>query len=258
VLGQSYLKNTNLDIVVTMNTDHKNPSSYSFKKRSADERGATDLGWLKSRHTFSFGEYYDKDFIGFESLCVINDDVVAPGEGFGMHPHKDAEIFSYVIEGSLEHKDTLGHRTTINAGEFQYMSAGSGILHSEYNPAPDKPVHFLQVWLKPNQLGGEPRYAEIRKDTVLTNNKMQHLFFGSHVQGTIPQRQSAEIYMGRLETNGKLSMLTEEKPVWIHLIRGALKVGEENLKTGDGAAVRGAHNLDFKALEPTEFLVFLL
>src|SRR5205809_5023468 len=129
-------------------------------KRPASARGQTELGWLHSRHTFSFGNYFDPDYMGFRSLRVINDDVVEPGKGFGEHPHRDAEIFSYVIEGELEHKDSMGNGRVIKAGDLQYMSAGRGVLHSEFNPSQSNPVHFLQVWLTPKMGGGQPRYAE--------------------------------------------------------------------------------------------------
>src|SRR5438128_1160 len=129
-------------------------------KRPAGARGTTNLGWLRSRHTFSFGNYFDPDHMGFRSLRVINDDVVEPGAGFGEHPHRDAEIFSYVIEGELEHKDSMGNGRVIKAGDLQYISAGRGVFHSEFNPSAEKPVHFLQIWLSPKMGGGEPRYAE--------------------------------------------------------------------------------------------------
>lgn len=135
-------------------------SEPTILKRSAEERGQSELGWLHSRHTFSFGNYFDPDHMGFHSLRVINDDVVEPGQGFGEHAHRDAEIFSYVIDGELEHKDSMGNGRIIKAGDLQYMSAGGGVVHSEFNPSPDRPVHFLQVWLKPTTGGGQPRYAE--------------------------------------------------------------------------------------------------
>src|SRR5260370_11256536 len=135
-------------------------------KRSAAERGTTELGWLHSRHTFSFGNYFDPDHMGFLALRVINDDVVEPGQGFGEHPHRDAEIFSYVLEGELQHKDSMGNVRVIKAGDLQYISAGSGLLHSEFNPSRKNRVHFLQIWLQPRMSGGAPRNAEkpLRKD----------------------------------------------------------------------------------------------
>ena len=129
-------------------------------KRPATERGHTKTEWLDSRHTFSFGEYRDPAHMGFRSLRVLNDDIVEPGQGFGWHGHRDAEILSYVLEGRLEHKDSMGNGRIIEAGDIQYMSAGSGVFHSEFNPSPTERVHFLQVWLLPRESGGAPRYAE--------------------------------------------------------------------------------------------------
>jgi len=129
-------------------------------KRPSGERGTTELGWLHSRHTFSFGNYFDPDHMGFRALRVINDDVVEPGLGFGEHAHRDAEIFSYVIEGELQHKDSLGNGRVIKAGDLQYISAGSGVLHSEFNPSHTEPLHFLQIWLLPEENGLTPSYEQ--------------------------------------------------------------------------------------------------
>src|SRR5437667_7034607 len=158
-----------------MKTTTMNPTVSSkpiLVKRPADTRGKTELGWLHSRHTFSFGNDFDPDHMGYRSLRVINDDVVEAGQGFGEHPHRDAEIFSYVIEGELQHKDSMGNGRVIKAGDLQYMSAGRGVLHSEFNPSPTKPVHFLQVWLMPKTPGGEPRYAEKALGTAAKANAL--------------------------------------------------------------------------------------
>src|SRR6266513_989306 len=147
-------------------------------KRPADARGLAEHGWLHSRHTFSFGEYFDPDQMGFRSLRVINDDIVEAGKGFGAHPHRDAEIFSYVIEGELQHKDSMGNGSIINAGDLQYISAGKGLLHSEFNPSRTARVHFLQIWLLPNVRGGEPRYAEKTLGSAALPNTLTLLFSG--------------------------------------------------------------------------------
>src|SRR4051812_19563197 len=135
----------------TMNVEPETKAK--IKKRPAEARGRTELGWLHSHHTFSFGQYFDPDHMGFQSLRVINDDVVEAGQGFGTHPHRDAEIFTYVIEGQLEHKDSMGNGAVVKAGDLQYISAGSGVRHSEFNPSKTQRVHFLQIWLMPNKTG---------------------------------------------------------------------------------------------------------
>src|SRR4026207_2409533 len=154
-------------------------------KRSANERGKTELGWLHSRHTFSFGNYFDPDHMGFRSLRVINDDVVEAGQGFGEHPHRDAEIFSYVIDGELEHQDSMGNGRVIKAGDLQYISAGRGLSHSEFNPSATNPVHFLQIWLMPKVSGGEPRYAEKSLGEEARPNDLTLLFAGEPREGAV-------------------------------------------------------------------------
>src|SRR5947207_7182997 len=171
-----------------MKTTTLNPTetaTATIVKRPAGARGQTELGWLHSRHTFSFGNYFDPDNMGFRSLRVINDDVVEPGGGFGQHPHRDAEIFSYVIEGELEHKDSMGNGRVIKAGDLQYMSAGRGVLHSEFNPSPANPVHFLQVWLMPKTPGGQPRYAEKALSTAAQANALTLLFATESRDGAV-------------------------------------------------------------------------
>ena len=145
-------------------------------KRPAAARGRTELGWLDSHHTFSFGEYQDPAHMGYRSLRVLNDDIVEPGKGFGQHGHRDAEILSYVLDGRLEHKDSMGNGSVISAGDLQYMSAGRGVLHSEFNPSPDERVHFLQIWLLPDESGGAPRYAERALGTATKPNALTLLF----------------------------------------------------------------------------------
>src|SRR5271154_1942512 len=167
-------------------------------KRPAEARGRAELGWLHSRHTFSFGNYFDPDHMGFRSLRVINDDIVEPGQGFGTHPHSDAEIFSYVIEGELEHKDSMGNGRVIKAGDLQYISAGRGVQHSEFNPSRKKAVHFLQIWLMPGTGGGEPRYAEKSLGEAARPNQLTLLFAGEPRDGAVAIRANADIYFGRL------------------------------------------------------------
>src|SRR5437879_7694300 len=166
-------------VMKTTTLNETKPTSPVIVKRPAEARGTTDLGWLHSRHTFSFGNYFDPDHMGFRSLRVINDDVVEPGAGFGEHPHRDAEIFSYVIEGELKHKDSMGNGRVIKEGDLQYISAGRGVLHSEFNPSPKNPVHFLQIWLMPRIGGGQPCYAEKTLDKDARTNSLELLFAGN-------------------------------------------------------------------------------
>ncbi len=235
------------------------PEHGKISKRPADLRGKTELGWLHSRHTFSFGEYFDPDHMGYRSLRVLNDDVVEPGRGFGTHPHQDAEIFTYVIEGELQHRDSMGHGSIIKAGNLQYMSAGDGVLHSENNPSPEHRVHFLQIWLRPNHLGGEPLYAEKPLGNAAPRNALTLLFSGEKEEGVVQIRQDAEIYFGRLDNGHSVQLHTNpDHGIWIHLFRGELDLLGEPLKAGDGAAIEGRSELPIHALSDAEFLAFVL
>jgi redox-sensitive bicupin YhaK (pirin superfamily) len=231
----------------------------SIVKRAAESRGKAELGWLQSRHTFSFGQYFDPDHMGFRSLRVLNDDIVAPARGFGAHPHRDAEIFSYVIEGELEHRDSLGNGSVIKAGDLQYISAGSGVTHSEFNPSKTNPVHFLQIWLMPNEAGGKPRYAEKSLGEKAKANALTLLFAGTARDGAVEIRQDAEIYFGRADADRSLNVpVAEDRHVWIHLIKGAITVAGETLEPGDGLALSNTGDLEIRASDASEFLLFNL
>jgi redox-sensitive bicupin YhaK (pirin superfamily) len=226
-------------------------------KRPAAARGQTETGWLHSRHTFSFGGYFDADHMGFRSLRVINDDVVEPGEGFGEHPHRDAEIFSYVIEGELEHKDSLGNGRVIKAGDLQYISAGRGVLHSEFNPSPKNPVHFLQIWLRPKMGGGEPRYAEKSLGQSAGANSLTLLFSGEPRDGAVGIRADADIHFGRLDAGKRLEHRSSPgRAQWLHVIAGDVSVLGEALQAGDGAAIENASALEIQSREGAQFLLF--
>ena len=229
----------------------------SIVKRPAGERGRTDLGWLQSRHTFSFGEYYDPAHMGFRALRVINDDIVAPGQGFGMHAHRGAEIFSYVIDGELEHRDSMGNGSIIKAGNLQYMSAGSGVRHSEFNPSPTNPVHFLQIWLMPNVAGGEPRYAEKTLAAAAKPNSLTLLLSGQPRDGAVEMRADAQVHFGRLTAAGSIKAeLAPGRHAWLHVIRGDLRLLDETLTTGDGLAISDATQFDISSDGAAEFLLF--
>ncbi len=228
-------------------------------KRPANARGQTELGWLHSRHSFSFGEYFDPDHMGFRSLRVINDDVLEAGGGFGMHPHKDAEIFSYVVEGELEHRDSMGNGSIIKAGDLQYMSAGRGVTHSEFNPLSDRQMRLLQIWLRPNVSGGEPRYAERALGDSAGANSLTLLFSGKPRHGAGEIRQDADIYFGSLQPGQKLPLKVEkDRGVWIQMMGGTLRVAGETMSDGDGLAITGAEGLEFVSGADAKFLVFVL
>jgi hypothetical protein len=226
-------------------------------KRAAAERGRTELVWLHSRHTFSFGEYFDPDHMGFRSLRVINDDVVDPGAGFGQHPHRDAEIFSYVIEGELEHKDSMGNGRLVKAGDLQYMSAGQGVRHSEFNPSPKAPVHFLQIWLKPRMAGGEPCYAEKTLSKDARSNALTLLFAGEPRDGALGIRADADIYFGALDAGRKLvHRPTPGRGQWLHVIEGEIATLGTPLGAGDGASIENAETLEITSPSGAQFLLF--
>jgi len=232
-------------------------SETKIVKRPAAERGQTELGWLHSRHTFSFGNYFDPDHMGFRSLRVINDDVVEPGAGFGEHPHRDAEIFSYVIKGELKHKDSMGNGRVIKEGDLQYISAGRGVLHSEFNPSPKNPVHFLQIWLMPKTGGGQPRYAEKALGTDARANALTLLFAGEPRDGAVGIRAEADVYFGKLDAGEKLvHRAAAERAQWVHVIEGEVSLLGERLATGDGAAIENANELEVQSRAGAQFLLF--
>jgi hypothetical protein len=226
-------------------------------KRPASERGQSELGWLHSRHTFSFGNYFDPDHMGFRSLRVINDDVVEAGQGFGEHPHRDAEIFSYVIDGELEHKDSMGNGRVIKAGDLQYISAGRGLTHSEFNPSAKNSVHFLQIWLKPKMGGGEPRYAEKPLGQAAKANDLTLIFAGEPRDGAVGIRADGDVYFGKLEAARQITHRSQPgRGQWLHVIEGDVSVGGESLKTGDGVAIENAEALELKSRAGAQFLLF--
>jgi redox-sensitive bicupin YhaK (pirin superfamily) len=241
----------------TMTLNKPTTNQPTITKRPADERGQSELGWLHSRHTFSFGNYFDPDHMGFRSLRVINDDVVEAGQGFGEHPHRDAEIFSYVIDGELEHKDSMGNGRVIKAGDLQYMSAGRGVVHSEFNPSPDRPVHFLQVWLKPKMGGGEPRYAEKALGRTAKRNDLTPVLATEPRDGAIGIRADADVYFGQLDAGKQLvHRVSAGRAQWLHVVTGEVSVSGESLKPGDGAAFENFDALEIRSHADAQFLLF--
>ncbi len=227
--------------------------------RKANDRGKTELGWLHSQHTFSFGNFYDPSQMGFRALRVINEDSVEPGKGFATHGHKDAEIFSCVLEGELEHKDSMGNGSVIKTGNLQYMSAGDGVTHSEFNPSKTDRVHFLQIWLLPNVSGGKPIYAEKPLASLAADNSLTLLFSGQPRDGAIAIRQDADVYLGKLANGQSLELdLSTGRAAWIQLINGGLELLESSIAAGDGAAITDAASFTIRSRGRSEFLLFIL
>ncbi len=230
-------------------------------KRPANERGTADHGWLKARFTFSFAGYFDPDHMGFRSLRVMNNDTIEPGGGFPTHPHDNMEIFTYVIDGELAHQDSMGNGSVITPGNLQYMSAGSGVRHSEFNPSKENRTHLYQVWLEPNEHGGEPRYAEKPLGDAAAPNALTLLFSGDGRDGSTPIRQTAEIFFGKADAGSSLAVPeTEAMPhAWLQVIDGNVTVLGESLSTGDGLAIENAPDgFAIDASEDSVFLVFRL
>ena len=227
--------------------------------RKASERGRTDWGWLDSRHTFSFGEYFDPAHMGFRSLRVINDDRVAPGEGFGTHGHSDMEILSYVLEGGLAHKDSMGTGSVIRPGEIQMMRAGTGVTHSEYNASKTEPVHFLQIWIVPDRRGLAPAYAQKPIDQEAARRGFALLASPDGREGSVRISQDVLLWLALLEDGERRELpLAQGRHAWVHVARGPVSLDGESLAEGDGAAVSGADAIRLAGKGPAEILVFEL
>ena len=206
--------------------------------RRASDRGRTDWGWLDSRHTFSFGEYHDPQHMGFHSLRVINDDRVEPGAGFGTHGHRDMEILSYVLEGALEHKDSTGGGGVIRPGEIQFMRAGTGVTHSEYNASKAEPVHFLQIWIAPDTRGLAPRYDQKPFDVEAAESRFVLLAARDGRDGSIELHQDVALWMTRLNAGAeRVHEMAPGRQAWVHVARGAATLNGHALEVGDGAAL---------------------
>jgi quercetin 2,3-dioxygenase len=225
--------------------------------RRADERGRTDWGWLDSRHTFSFGEYHDDAHMGFRSLRVINDDRVKGGAGFGTHGHRDMEILSYVLDGALAHKDSAGGGGVIRPGEIQFMRAGTGVTHSEYNHSPAEPVHFLQIWIMPDARSLKPGYAQKALDQEAAGRQFVLVASRDGRDGTIQVQQDVELWVTRLLAGDRRTFaLRPGRHAWVHVATGAVSLGGTPLREGDGAAISAETGLEFEGREPSEVLLF--
>jgi quercetin 2,3-dioxygenase len=225
--------------------------------RAAKDRGHTDWGWLDSRHTFSFGEYHDPGHMGFRALRVINDDRVEPGAGFGTHGHRDMEILSYVLEGGLAHKDSMGTGSVIRPGTMQMMRAGTGVTHSEYNASKTEPVHFLQIWLVPDTRGLAPAYGEKPVDREAARRGFELLASKDGREGSMQIQQDVDLWLVLPEPGDRRELrLRPGRHAWVHVARGAIDLNGTSLDEGDGAAVSGADLLTVAGRAPAEVLVF--
>jgi redox-sensitive bicupin YhaK (pirin superfamily) len=224
--------------------------------RKANERGHAEHGWLDTYHTFSFADYYDPKWMGFRSLRVINDDLVLPRAGFGMHPHRDMEIITYILSGQLAHKDSMGNGRVITPGEFQYMSAGTGVLHSEQNPSGTEAVRLLQIWIQPDAMGVNPHYAEKSMKNASTG-KLHLITSKAGRDGSIAIHQDADLYLGKLDANQNLThTLAPGRHAWLHVAEGEVTLNGQTLTAGDAVAVSNESQLDLRGSKTSQVLLF--
>jgi quercetin 2,3-dioxygenase len=226
-------------------------------KRPSSERGHFNHGWLDTYHTFSFGEYHDPDHVNFRALRVINEDFVKPGMGFGMHPHRDMEIITWVLEGELQHKDSMGNGSVIRPGDLQHMSAGTGILHSEFNPSRSDPVHLLQIWLTPDKAGHTPGYAQKNVSEADRRNRLALLVSGDGRDDSIAMHQNASLYIGDLEKGRSVKHdFASGHHGFVQVSRGEVDVNGTRLSHGDSAAISAEPSVTITANAPSQVLVF--
>ncbi len=225
--------------------------------RRSEERGYADHGWLKSYHSFSFADYYDPQHIQFGPLRVINEDRVAPGMGFGTHGHRDMEIISYVLEGELAHKDSMGNGSVIRPGDVQRMSAGTGVRHSEYNHAAHDTTHFLQIWIMPNQTGIEPGYEEKRFDTADKRGRLRLVASSDGAEGSVLVHQDMRLYAGLFDGDESATLVLQPgRRAYMYVARGRIAINGQMLETGDAAKLESVDALALTQGEDAEVLVF--
>ena len=225
--------------------------------RRASDRGHANHGWLDTYHTFSFASYRDPKHVHFRALRVMNEDVVAPGQGFGTHPHDNMEIVTYVLEGALEHRDSMGNGEVLRPGEFQRMSAGTGITHSEFNPSPTMPVHLYQIWLIPQQDGIEPSYEQKRFDEVERQNRLRLVASPDAAEGSLLIHQDARIFLSSLDAGKQVTHeLDAGRHAWLQVLRGKVVINGQALQTSDGAAVSDETALEIEASDDAEVMLF--
>ncbi len=228
-----------------------------FTVRRGSDRGHFNHGWLDTFHTFAFGDYYDPAHVQFGSLRVINEDRVAPGQGFGMHGHRDMEIVTIVLSGSLEHRDSLGNGEVLRPGELQRMTAGTGIRHSEFNPSADEPVHLYQIWLLPERAGLTPSYEQKAFDPAARQNVWQLVASPDAAAGSLAIRQDARLYLANIASGKQLERTIDSaRSAWLQVLRGTVEVAGNSLTAGDAVAVTQETALSVVAREAAEVLLF--
>ncbi len=227
------------------------------KIRRSNDRGHFDHGWLNTFHTFSFADYYDQSNMGYRSLRVINEDFVAAGKGFGTHPHRDMEIVTYIVDGALEHKDSLGTGSVIRPGEVQRMTAGTGVRHSEFNPSRDTPVHLLQIWILPERRDLEPGYEQTEFPEADRRNRLRLIASRGGDDGSVHVNQDARIFASLLDAGTTVRHELEPgRGAWVQLVRGNITVNGAQLEPGDGAAIEDEPAVEISATADAELLVF--
>ncbi len=225
--------------------------------RKSQDRGQANHGWLRSQHSFSFADYFDAEHVEFGALRVINEDRVAPGRGFGTHPHRDMEIVSYVLAGELAHRDSMGTGSVIRPGDVQRMSAGTGVFHSENNPSPTQPVHFLQIWIHPDRMGVQPGYEQKSFDASEKRGRLRLVVSGDGAEGSVTVHQDARMYAGLFDDAESAQLnVAAGRRVYVHLVRGELTAQGKRLTTGDALKLTGVTQLDIRDGKDAEVLVF--
>ena len=228
-----------------------------IKIRKAEARGHFDFGWLNTYHTFSFGDYYDPTHMGFRSLRVINEDVVQKGRGFPRHGHRDMEIFTYILQGALEHRDSMGNGSIIRPGDVQRMSAGTGVTHSESNASSEEPVHLLQIWILPSEEGIQPDYEEKRFPEDEKRNNLRLIISPDAAESSVKIHQDARVYAAFLDPGHEVSHpLSNGRHAWLQVAAGSVALNDLSLKQGDGAAVSGESAIKIAAQDRSEILLF--
>jgi redox-sensitive bicupin YhaK (pirin superfamily) len=225
--------------------------------RRSEDRGLADHGWLHSQHSFSFAHYHDPEWMGWGNLRVINEDHIAPGTGFGTHGHRDMEIISYVLQGELAHKDSMGNVKGIPPGDVQRMSAGSGVMHSEFNHAPNDTTHFLQIWIEPNVRGIAPSYEQKTFNKAEKTGRLRLVASSDGAQGSVTLHADAALYAGLLDADQRAQVsIAPGRKAYVHLVRGALKVNGQALQTGDAAVMADETQIELSDAQGAEVLVF--